>query len=102
MGLRYTFEADGEEKLLATEITDAKGQYRLRWGYADFRVVEKQTFPQLMTVEAFKEGNSEGNIQWGFTRMRLDEPVKMDFVIPAKYTRITWEQLVRTLKNLNA
>ena len=102
MGLRYTFEADGEEKLLATEMTDAKGQYRLRWGYADFRVVEKQTFPQLMTVEAFKEGNSEGNIQWGFTRMRLDEPVKLDFVIPAKYTRITFEQLVRTLKHLNA
>ena len=102
IGLRYTFEADGEEKLLATEITDATGQYRLRWGYADFRMVEKQIFPQLMTVEAFKEGNAEGNIQWGFTRMRLDEPVKLDFVIPAKYTRITFEQLVRTLKNLNA
>ena len=66
------------------------------------RMVEKQIFPQLMTVEAFKEGNAEGNIQWGFTRMRLDEPVKLDFVIPAKYTRITFEQLVRTLKNLNA
>ena len=36
IGLRYTFEADGEEKLLATEITDPKRQYRLRWGYADF------------------------------------------------------------------
>ena len=102
MGLRYTFEADGEEKLLATEMTDAKGQYRLRWGYADFRVVEKQLFPQRMTVEAFKEDNSEGNVQWGVTRMRLDEPVKLDFVIPAKYTQITFEQLVRTLKHLNA
>lgn len=102
MGLRYMFEADGEEKLLATEITDAQGQYRLRWNYADFRMVEKQIFPQLMTVEAFKDGHAEGNIQWGFTRMRLDEPVKLDFVIPAKYTRITLEQLVRTLKNLNA
>ena len=102
MGLRYTFEADGEEKLLATEITDATGQYCLRWNYTDFRVVEKQIFPQLMKVEAFKEGNAEGNIQWGFTRMRLDEPVKLDFVIPAKYTRVTLEQLVRTLKNLNA
>ena len=65
-------------------------------------MVEKQIFPQLMTVEAFKDGHAEGNIQWGFTRMRLDEPVKLDFVIPAKYTRITLEQLVRTLKNLNA
>lgn len=102
MGLRYTFEADGEEKLLATEIADAKGQYRLRWGYADFRVVEKQIFPQRMTVEAFKEGNAEGSIQWGFTRMRVDEQVKLDFNIPAKYTRITLEQLLRTLKNLNA
>lgn len=102
MGLRYMFEADGEEKLLATEITDAQGQYRLRWNYTDFRMVEKQIFPQLMTVEAFKDGHAEGNIQWGFTRMRLDEPVKLDFVIPAKYTRITLEQLVRTLKNLNA
>lgn len=102
MGLRYMFEADGEEKLLATEITDAQGQYRLRWNYADFRMVEKQIFPQLMTVEAFKDGHAEGNIQWGFTRMRLDESVKLDFVIPAKYTRITLEQLVRTLKNLNA
>ena len=102
MGLRYTFEADGEEKLLATEMTDAKGQYRLRWGYADFRVVEKQLFPQRMTVEAFKEDHAEGNVQWGVTRMRLDEPVKLDFVIPAKYTRITFEQLVRTLKHLNA
>ena len=102
MGLRYLFEADGEEKLLATEITDSTEQYRLRWGYADFRVVEKQLFPQRMTVEAFKEGNPEGNMQWGITRMRLDEPVKLEFAIPAKYTRITLEQLLRTLKNLNA
>ena len=64
--------------------------------------MEKQRFPQGMTVEAVKEDNAEGNVQWGVTRMRLDEPVKLDFVIPAKYTRITFEQLVRTLKHLNA
>lgn len=102
MGFGYLFEADGEEKLLATEMTDAKEQYRLRWGYADFRMVDKQIFPQGMTIEVFKEGNVEGQMQWGISRMRLDEPVKLDFVIPAKYIRMTLEQLVRTLKNLNA
>ena len=55
-----------------------------------------------MTVQWIKGEQSEGGIYIGFARMRVDEPVKLDFVIPARYTRITLEQLLRTLKNLNA
>lgn len=102
MDLRYTFEADGEEKLLATTIAAPTNSHRLRWDYSDFRKVEKQIFPQSMTVQWIKGEQSEGGIYIGFARMRVDEPVKLDFVIPARYTRITLGQLLRTLKNLNA
>lgn len=101
MDLRYLFEVDGEEKLLMSRISDATDQIQLRWQYADFREVGRQIFPQSMQVELWKEDHSEGGIRIGFSRMRVDEPVKLDFAIPAKYSRITLEQLLRTLKNLN-
>lgn len=101
MGLFYTFKADGEEKLLSTYVADSSDQYALQWLYSDFRLVEKQPFPMLMDVQVLKEGASVGGVKIHYTRVQLDEPLNLDFSIPAKYNRVTFAQVLKMISNLN-
>lgn len=99
LGLLYTFFADGEEKLLSTYISDPSDRYALQWDYSDFRLTEGQTFPMLMDVQVLDGGVSKGGIAFRFSRMQKDVPVNMDFSIPAKYNRITFAQIIKSLSN---
>lgn len=100
MGLLYTFMADGEEKLLSTYVADPSDRYALRWLYEDFRLVDQQPFPTLMDVQVLKEGKSEGGVKIHYSRIQLDEPIKLDFSIPSKYKRITFAQVIKGIKDL--
>lgn len=99
MGLLYTFFADGEEKLLSTYITDPSEQYALQWDYSDFRVTEGQPFPMLMDVQVLANGSSQGGIAFRFSRIQTNVPVNLDFSIPAKYKRITFAQIIKSISN---
>ena len=99
MGLLYTFMADGEEKILSTGISDPSDRYALQWNYTDFRMADGQPFPMKMDVQVLKEGASQGGITMHFSRVQTDVPVKMDFSIPAKYSRITLAQIFKSLSN---
>lgn len=99
MGLIYTFIADGEGKLLSSSASDAKEQYALQWNYADFRQSAGQVFPNLMDIEIFSKGTSAGNIQLRFSRIQTDASLQMDFSIPAKYKRITFAQIIKSISN---
>lgn len=101
MGLFYTFKADGEEKLLSTYVTDSSDTYALQWLYSDFRLVGKQPFPMLMDVQVLKDSDSKGGVKIHYSRVQLDEPLKLDFSIPAKYNRITFAQVLKMIGNLN-
>ena len=99
LGLLYTFFADGEEKLLSTYITDPSEQYALQWDYADFRVTDGQPFPQLMDVNVLANGSSQGGIAFRFSRIQTNLPVNLEFSIPAKYKRITFAQILKSISN---
>lgn len=99
LGLLYTFFADGEEKLLSTYITDPSEQYALQWDYADFRVTDGQPFPQLMDVNVLANGSSQGGIAFRFSRIQTNIPVNLEFSIPAKYKRITFAQILKSISN---
>ena len=99
LGLLYTFFADGEEKLLSTYITDPSEQYALQWDYADFRVTDGQPFPQLMDVNVLTNGSSQGGIAFRFSRIQTNVPVNLEFSIPAKYKRITFAQILKSISN---
>ncbi len=99
LGLLYTFFADGEEKLLSTYITDPSEQYALQWDYADFRVTDGQPFPQLMDVNVLANGSSQGGIAFRFSRIQTNVPVNLEFSIPAKYKRITFAQILKSISN---
>ena len=94
-----TFFADGEEKLLSTYITDPSEQYALQWDYSDFRVAEGQPFPMLMDVQVLANGSSQGGIAFRFSRIQTNVPVNLDFSIPAKYKRITFAQIIKSISN---
>ena len=97
----YTFKADGEEKLLSTYVADPSDRYALQWLYEDFRLVDRQPFPMLMDVQVLKNGNPEGGVKIHYSRIQLDEPLKLDFSVPSKYKRITFAQVLKTITNLN-
>ena len=99
LGLLYTFFADGEEKLLSTYITDPSEQYALQWDYADFRITDGQPFPQLMDVNVLANGSSQGGIAFRFSRIQTNVPVNLEFSIPAKYKRITFAQILKSISN---
>lgn len=101
MGLIYTFLADGEEKLLSTHVVDESDRYALNWDYADFRLVEGQPFPMAMDARVMRDGRSVGGLRLYYSRVQLDQPVAMEFSIPAKYERVTFERVVRSIVNLN-
>lgn len=98
-GLLYSFFADGEEKLLSTHITDASEQNALRWDYADFRVTDAQVFPQLMNINILSRGSSQGTIVMRFSRVQTDQPLALELSIPAKYKRITFAQILKSISN---
>ena len=98
MKLLYTFTADGEGKLLSTRIDEPTGQYTLQWDYADFRLAgNEKSFPMKMDVHLHKTGDALARISLYFSRVQNDVPVKMDFSIPSKYQRISWQQIMRAL-----
>ena len=97
IGLLYTFMADGEEKILSTRVTDSSEHYALQWNYLSFRQTEGQFFPMKMDIQLQKDGVSQGRIVLNFSRMQTNVPVKMDFSIPSKYSRITLAQIMKSL-----
>ncbi|SEF84996.1 DUF4292 domain-containing protein [Parabacteroides chinchillae] len=99
MGLLYTFTADGEEKLLATHISEPSDKYMLQWDYQDFRLAGDQPFPMLMDIRLLENNLSKGNIRIHFSRIQTDMPLSMDFSIPAKYKRITFAQIIKAISN---
>lgn len=99
MGLRYRFTVDREGKLISTQVEEGSGQQGLSWLYADFRTVQQQIFPHRMTCELFSKGTSQGKIQMDYTRIQQDTPLNMSFSIPAKYTRVTFAQIIQAISN---
>ena len=100
MGLQYTFKADGEEKLLSTYVSDPQKKYGLQWLYSDFRLVEEQPFPSLMDVQVLKNGNPTGGVKIYYSRIQINEPLKLSFSIPSRYKRVTFEDILKMIKNM--
>ena len=97
LGLIYRFAVDRENKLTETFITEKSEKYSVQWNYRDFRVVDKQIFPMQMNVSVITDGKTQGGMEFNFNRVELNKPVTFDHAIPAKYTRMTFAQIVKSL-----
>ncbi len=98
MKMRYCFEADSEEKLLSTTITEATGRYSLSWKYDEFEFMqENQLFPHLMRVSFCEEGIRKGGMAFSYSRIQLNKKIKMDFNISSKYKRITLSDIMKMM-----
>ncbi|MDR1645165.1 MAG: DUF4292 domain-containing protein [Tannerellaceae bacterium] len=97
MKLLYAFTADGEEKLLSTNVADPSDHYLLQWQYSDFRLMEEQTFPMHMEAKLLRDGTPAGEMNLTFSRIQRDVPVVASFPIPERYKRITWAEIIKGL-----
>ena len=99
-GLAYTFQADGEEKLLSTHVTDKSEKHELQWLYTDFQLEGGQPFPMLVNVSFSNEKFKQGGLKISFNRIQSDIPLVISNPIPDKYQKVTFEELIKALKNI--
>jgi uncharacterized protein YcfL len=95
--LLYTFRADGEEKLLSTRITDVSEAYTLQCLYTDFRLTEGRPFPMLMDMSLLIDREEVMRIKTHFSRIQKDVPLNIDFSIPEKYKRVTFQDMIKRI-----
>ena len=84
-GFSIPFKADGEEKLLSTYVGGSFRSLCLAMAVRGFSLVDRQPFPMLMDVQVLKSRNPEGGVKIHYSRIQLDEPLKLDFSVPSKY-----------------
>lgn len=99
MDIHYLFEADSEEKLLSTTITEPSGIYALQWKYTDFQAIaaDADLFPRKMDVSLLKEDVRQGGMTLYYSRLQLDKLLNMDFPVSAKYKRVSLAQIIKLL-----
>lgn len=100
LNLVYRFAVDRENKLTETDISEKSEKYAVQWRYKDFRIVGKQIFPMQMNVAVLANGNAEGGMDLNYNKLELDKDVSFDTAIPAKYTRMTFPQIMKSLTHL--
>lgn len=96
-GVSYRFDVDRENRLIRTEGTDRSDKYAVRWDYSDFRAAGDQLFPMRMRVRVLRGGTDQGGMELGFSRLETDKPIDLDFSVPARYTRIPFAEIVKSL-----
>lgn len=96
-GMFYTFTAGEDEKLHSTSINDKYENHKLTWDYSDFQTIEKQRFPFKMKAGLTSDRKTRGVVTLTFSTPEIDRPVKTDFIIPQRYTRVTFSQIIKSL-----
>lgn len=99
MDLRYCFEANSDEQLLSTLITEGNARYSLLWKYLGLEAQPSVSwqFPLQMQVSFRDEGIRKGGMDVRFSRLQWNKALNMDFSIPAKYKRITFADILKMI-----
>jgi hypothetical protein len=97
-GLFYTFEADGNEQLLSTTISNSYDNLMLTWDYKNFLPIDNQRFPSEMTVRLSTDGDIQGTVSLSFSTPEINSLLKTDFNIPSGYKRVTMAQIINSLE----
>ena len=99
-GLQYTFTADSNEKIATTEINDDARNYMLDCNYKNFLPVGNQIFPMNLQIRLQTESRAQHSLSLNFNRVNIDQPVSMNFTIPANYQRVSIEQIINSIEQL--
>ena len=93
----YTFVADGDEKLLSTQIANEAQNRQLTWDYSQFQAIDNQAFPMKMAAQLTSGDQIQGTTTLIFSTPVINSPLTLDFVIPSGYNRVTLNQIIQSL-----
>jgi len=99
-GLQYTFTADSNEKLISTEIKDDTTNYLLDCNYNNFLPVGHQIFPMNLHINLHSDERTQHSLSLIFSRMEVDQPLSMNFDIPANYRQVSLAQIIHSIEQL--
>ena len=98
-GTLYTFFAGSDENLVSTQIENEQQQQKFTWNYEHFQPVSGQSFPMKMTANLLSGNQIQGTATLTFSAPAINSPLTIDFNIPAGYSRVTLEQLIKSLQS---
>ena len=99
-GLHYTFIADTDARLCATEINDTASSYAMDCNYKNFRAVDQQLFPMDMLIRLHTEDRAQHTLSFQFSRVEVDVPLETNFPVPANYQRVSLQQILHSIELL--
>lgn len=99
LDLIYIFSTDKERKLINTSVKDGSEQYAMEWNYTNFRLYGNQPFPSAIEIRVSAKGKEQGGLKLNFSKIDIDKPLSLEFSIPAKYKRITFAEILKSISN---
>ena len=97
--LTYRFFTSTEQGWLEESRIGVSGTpYALQWKYGAFRKVEQRFFPEQMKLSIEGTGKPLA-LGMDFSRLSVGGDWKARTEIPAKYTRVSIEELLKILQN---
>ena len=96
-GWHYTFIAGSDERLQSANIYNPSANQTLNWSYSDFQSTERlQRFPLGMKIGYTSGSSSLHSAVLTLSAPEVNTPLKMDFLIPSGYDRMTFVQLLKS------
>jgi len=96
----YSFTVDYSNHITNSTMDGNNGKTVLDWAYGNFSMLEnKQLFPTQMNINLNHKGTNF-SMNFTFSKIDLDKDFEIDFGIPQKYTRVTLEQALVFIKNI--
>ena len=96
----YSFIVNYTNRIRNTTMSGNDGKTTLNWMYHNFSLLEnKQLFPMQMNMNLANK-DKQFSMNFTFSKIDLNNDFEIDFNVPNKYTRITLEQAMLLIKNL--
>ena len=92
----YSFFINGNDQITLSELSMPKKDYSLQWNYNEFSLMDNQSFPYEMKIEASTK-KTKLNTSISLSSISLNDPMTLETSIPTSYTRVELKEVLKML-----
>lgn len=98
--INYVFSVDNANHLQHTKLFGSEGVVNMDWMYTQFEPLNARSqFPMQMEMN-LNLPDHRLLLNFNFSKIDIDSDVEIDFVVPARYKRVTMSQVMTILNGL--
>ena len=97
-GVSHEFNVDEKKRVLSGRLLADGGSYFIGWNCQNFMPLENgYLFPHLVKT-IVPDGNGQNRMNIAYNKIELNKKLNFQFSIPASYTKVTLEELLKILQ----